>query len=329
MGAGWVGSVPPGINKGGKSIKVDWCSASLDADALDSVVEVLEACMPGVEVGLVHEAGGWLAFSRRAKIVADGALKCGVVAWGGESQRGRMLVSLTGVGCSLVSSWAPLVDLLHLWGGRITRADIAADFFDGALQVDDALQAFHEGRFCGRGRKPCGQLVDDLGSGKGRTLYVGSGERMVRVYEKDKETGGAKVGPSDWVRVELQQRRGDREVPIDALLEPEAYFAGAYPILGEWLGKAGRRMEYLRRSVVDSVSRAVSVARQQAGAVVGFLTRRGGLSSSQVVSLLQRAPNERMNALTPAARVVSVEVEFFDPFGVGSDELLGGGNEGF
>ncbi|HXC39676.1 MAG TPA: hypothetical protein VN667_12105, partial [Burkholderiales bacterium] len=62
------------------------------------------------------------------------------VFWGGEAQRGRMMIDMTGQCCASIERW----DALRLWletlpEVRITRCDVACDVYEGTVDVDDCV----------------------------------------------------------------------------------------------------------------------------------------------------------------------------------------------
>jgi DNA relaxase NicK len=65
---------------------------------------------------------------------------------------------------------------------------------------------------------------------KGRSLYVGSREsgKLLRVYEKGIQMGDPK---DKWVRWELELHSSQRVIPLDTIIKPSEYLAGAYPAL--------------------------------------------------------------------------------------------------
>ena len=65
---------------------------------------------------------------------------------------------------------------------------------------------------------------------KGRSLYVGSREsgKLLRIYEKGKQLGDSK---SKWVRWELELHSSQRIIPLEAMIKPSEFLAGAYPAL--------------------------------------------------------------------------------------------------
>jgi phage replication initiation protein len=236
---------------------------------------------------------GFLGFEHSAEVVC-GEDVIGRLAWGGAHTGGRVFVSLTGDGCARVQSWFEIVHLLEKLDARITRLDLAADFIEGEVSVDEALAAFRSGAFNAGGSPPSARLVDDLGSGAGRTLYVGSGKssKLCRIYEKGRQLG---LRTSPWVRVEVQFRNRCYEVPHATLLDPAGYLAGSYPVLREWIAAAALPLHAIRRAGAAVVEKAVLVARQHVGGVVAYLRKSLGWSASRVVNHLEaRDPSARL-----------------------------------
>lgn len=159
----------------------------------------------------------------------------GFVCFGG--QRGTMLITLNGQGCSnAYEGWEKrLYDFLVNTAVRpaITRLDLAYDDFHGSkIGVDWAENQWVIGGYtASTGGEP--PSIERIGnwhrpSGKGRTLTIGrrvSG-KFVRFYEKGKKEGDK---TSDWCRCEVEYKSKDRVIPFDALLSPSDYFVAAYP----------------------------------------------------------------------------------------------------
>ncbi len=159
----------------------------------------------------------------------------GHVAWGGLKDRfGQLLaqVHLTGQGCgevSLVDGW----ERLHAWavdlGAHLTRCDVAYDDFEGQHgDVSAWVDRYHDGAFAIR-QNPSHQHIK---GDSGETLYVGNRQsgKLLRAYAKGAQLGDAE---SPWVRLEVELRNSQRLIPLAILIDPDSYFAGAYPALGE------------------------------------------------------------------------------------------------
>ena len=169
----------------------------------------------------------------------------GFIAWGGEAQRGSCLVTISGGGCSLVDDWTAVQQFIRDLGGKITRLDLAVDFHEGQYTVDDAVEFYKAGRFTLSGRAPCTSQAGDWLNEKERTLYIGKAKngKVCRVYEKGHQLGNK---DSNWTRYEVQFGSRDRLIPLDALTNRDAYFAGAYPVLGDLMDQAGTRIQTQR-----------------------------------------------------------------------------------
>ena len=160
----------------------------------------------------------------------------GFVAVGGDFMRDSYQIYINGLGCSALSDrMKKLHTTAEFFKMKITRCDIAQDFFLGEYTVDDSIQDYYRGMFKAsrKGNAPKSKHIDDMGSGEGSTLYVGtlkSGRETV-VYEKGKQLKSSKY--PNWVRVELRLSKHDRELPLDLLTEFTSYYVNELPVLGK------------------------------------------------------------------------------------------------
>lgn len=203
--------------------------------------------------------GGWQGYAIRLDLGPFGLL-----AYGGEFQRGTVHLELNAHGCAGIQDWNALRVWCESSGARITRIDLAHDDFNGAnLSVEKARVWFDEGLFTTGGRAPCARLIDDLGSNKGKTLYVGRRQngKLCRVYEKGKQIGDPK---SPWCRAEVELRGKSREIPHDVLTRPGDYLAGAYPCLAH-LSERQDKVRTLSKSAEIAYERMVECLRMQYG----------------------------------------------------------------
>lgn len=150
------------------------------------------------------------------------------VSGGGVSQRGTFCFTVKGEGCTFgQAGWEQrLYDFFLPLQGKVTRIDLARDFFDGKYGFDAAYEAYQNDEFSYRGRKPS---FDDAGSKKGfaSTFYVGKRDsgKMFRGYDKGHQF---KLLDDPWWRAEVELRSANRVIPLETLIRPASFFAGAY-----------------------------------------------------------------------------------------------------
>jgi phage replication initiation protein len=201
----------------------------------------------------------------------------GYIAIGGSSQRGTMLVNLTGQGCLAAKpGWeGRLYDFFTTVAKRptITRVDLAHDCMHGEYTVDQADAWYDDGLFSCSGRAPSHEHRGDWRNpvGKGRSLYVGlrRNGKLCRVYEKGMEQGDE---TSPWVRFEVEVRNSKRVIPVDVLLDPSGYFVGAYPCLRFFeQARTPQVIEVKRKAAEINVEASLKNIRASYGKYAGVL----------------------------------------------------------
>lgn len=245
---------------------IDWfaCSFLPGGTGVRSIIESV-FLIPKAE--WAERPGGWQGYEVRVDL---GGL--GVLAYGGEHQRGTVHLELNAHGCARILDWNAVRVWCEAYGVRITRIDLAHDDFKGeVVTVEGARKWFREGQFTTGGRAPYARLIDDLGSGKGKTLYVGQRQngKLCRVYEKGRQLGDPQ---SLWCRVEVEFRGKSREIPHDIVLKPSSYLAGAYPCLG-YLSKRQDKVRTLKKSAEIGYARMVQCLRTQYGPALNTMLR--------------------------------------------------------
>ena len=286
---------PPSSNTGGKSPPGQSSTCHVDALAFSFKNEGFSAhdlpafsCMLSrffPEFRASPASRGWMGFRSTAEFNIGG-----FVAFGGESQRGRVYVSLMGVACSLCTDWPGLAAWLEETGARISRVDLAHDDLEGKnYTVDHALLDYQQGGFNSGGSPASHKFISSGEHGKrcARTLNVGRREngKMVRIYEKGQQLGDC-VHP-DWVRVEVELRAKDRIIPYDALVNPAAYLAGAYPALA-WISKLTQAIKTCRKVIEKTLDQYAAWAHQQVGRVVHALAVFHGGDFFAVIDRIKR-----------------------------------------
>ncbi len=151
---------------------------------------------------------------------------------GFEGNLNSCYVSLSGQGCVGVDMAKLKKYIEVLPKCKITRIDLAHDDLEGLTGVLEYLDLYKAGAFAsGRGSAPSARFIDDLGTGKGSTLYVGNKKngKEACIYEKGRQLGDKH---SKWVRVEGRLTAVDRVVPFDAMINPSHFLAGLYEPFG-------------------------------------------------------------------------------------------------
>ncbi len=286
--------VPGRRGWGGDSAFIDWINFTAQEEAFfqgstpvadDQVVmdHVSPVCREIFGFGVSHQRDNGANFYRDSYVLGDGY---GIVCHGG--QRGTVLISISGEGCAAAKEgWE---ERLRQWleahkaVARITRIDLAHDDYDGALTVDQLDQLFDQGGFNCGGRNPD---VEHRGNwkhpnGKGRTLYVGNRRngKFFRGYEKGKQLGDP---ASNWLRLEVEFKSVDREIPFDVLTRAGEYLAAAYPCLAfisehqERIITTQKTMQITYASMCEWLRRqcgaAINVALEMEGSLEAFITK--------------------------------------------------------
>ena len=188
----------------------------------------------------------------------------GILASGGNSVGGTTFITLSGTGCSVVASWTEVYYLLETLKAKITRIDLAHDEFSGPHDVLLAKRWLEEGKFnAPQGRPPSGQFIDDLGSNKGKTLYVGSRKngKLLRIYEKGKQLGDP---TSHWNRWECELHNINRNLAHVLVIAPGTHLAGTYPCM-DWIYQRQTRIETTRQTLAIGLDVLLDACRNSYG----------------------------------------------------------------
>lgn len=165
-------------------------------------------------------------------------VRLGIIGAGGEHVAGTVCLDLSGVGCAAVVDWDAVYATVQDLDARITRCDLARDFCEGEVSVDQVESLYFAGEFNAGGRIPVYRRIESgvagAGACGGRTLEIGRRKngKMLRAYEKGRQLGKQ---DSEWLRIEIEFRSKDRVVEHDILIRRDSYFVGAYKALEAFL----------------------------------------------------------------------------------------------
>jgi len=224
------------------------------------------------------------------------SIEVGYFCFGGNND--TLCISLTGTACQSIGKdgFSFIRDFIEEQGGHITRVDLAHDCFNGEVSIDDVHSWYNDGLFkaSARGKYPNAQKIDDLGSGKGCTFYVGSREsgKYFRAYEKGKQLGDKN---SPWVRLELELLNKKRGIPYEILDKVAEYLAGGYECL-EHLSVEQSRIKTLQKSTEVSYFHLEGYARQSYGRFIDIMLQVYEGCPATVIEQLRRtdAPPKRL-----------------------------------
>lgn len=213
----------------------------------------------------------------------------GAVHYGG--QRDTVLIELKGLGCNLAAEgWENRMYefLKNAIRARITRCDLALDFFNGEYTPEQALLDHDNGHFNNHNMQPkreCRGTSWQKEDQTGKTLYIGrvKNARYVRIYEKGRQLGDK---DSPWVRFEIQFNHGDIEIPFEILQDSGGYFAGAFPICQTFKNMPEAKRIAVREKTLNlTFEHKVRHGKNAVGALVRFM-RDVGLDDGQIVEML-------------------------------------------
>lgn len=206
-------------------------------------------------------------------------------------------IELTGLGCNYFNAnnlyLFPLLELSKTVEVVIRRIDIAIDSYTQKHGLRYMQQAYSRGLYTAKtGKRPCKESIT---SETGKTIVIGSRNATKQIvgYEKGKQLRFPKESKEFnlWFRFEVKLRGSKgTEIPLDSLLNPDAYFVGAYP-------KANQRLitsavpRSIKREVIKTIDKKLndklSYAKHQVGKTIFGAVNRG-MSSELIVSKIIR-----------------------------------------
>lgn len=258
------------------------------------------------------EASGMDFYAARCAVVYEGATVGYVLAGGkSDSQRHTVHVNLFGSACLHL---APVhLERIAQWidqlGGWITRTDLALDVWHG-LDVTEVRQAWIDGEFDVRGKRPGQKEHGSWTSGHSRTFEVGNRGtgKLMRAYEKGDELFGHEAN-DPWVRLEVELRNSHRIVETDVIRRPADYFAGAYPYCAAFLARLDldvsperipTHAEVKDKTAEAAVTRVVRWITNTAAPALAAVWNLGGDMVAEVIEKNQHRQARRLAGFSPA-----------------------------
>jgi len=225
--------------------KVDWLGFRTQGEVQTTLQAIRAAFGPaGGAVQAKPRNRGWMGFDQAADLCLND-MHVGLLAFGGDNQRGWVSVNLSGRGCEWVTDWEEAEHALSaLPAFENRRIDIALDTFKREVTHDTVLDAYRSGQFSTGGRPPKMSEILPGDPQDGRTIYIGQRDqgKFLRAYEKGyeivKDTRGELeisyingIPIADIYRLELELKPKNSPLPVDLIERRDEYFSGAYPYL--------------------------------------------------------------------------------------------------
>ncbi len=292
------GETIPRINPAFESPKKDAQAAHIDwlAFTLTPPLEDDQAPIPWLLLQLFKVFGlpaftaqstgkGWNGYTTRVNLGENS--EYGLIAYGGVKQRGTVHVELNATACAHISNWHTVQQWGESLGAKITRVDLAHDDMKAEVVSIAIARAWYDaGEFTTNGRPPDAHLIDDMGSGKGKTLYIGAraNGKLLRVYEKGRQLGDTS---SPWVRVELELRNKSRVIPWEVLTTPTTYLAGGYPCLA-YLSAIQDKIRTITKAVQITLGSILQYLRTAGGKSINVLMQANGGDAFALVNSIKR-----------------------------------------
>lgn len=258
--------------------------------AVKKALEAAFADAPGT-LGIAPRKSGWRGYERSYSVFIED-MPVGLVAEGGENQRGWSYVGITGTGCKWVDDWDRAQEAAsELDAYSVKRVDIAHDTFDPAKGFDAALEAYRNGGFNTGGRPPKCEPMKPERFEDSAIIRIGNRERdkYYRGYEKGKDELGPQIAAvadkedfdisewashmtalvqgnevvheptMNWFRHEVELKPKTAPLPEDVIDRRDQYFVGAYPYLATVLQGVEAQAFTVRRDVSPKMALDVSL----------------------------------------------------------------------
>ena len=204
--------------------------------SVDEFIEKLSLFLRRIGIGRSNRKPYLRYFQSGARLFANDPTSsvCGSLKWNGTSQ--YIQLELSGKGCNYLNVLEEKFDSLYEFAlahqGVIKEVDIAVDDFSGKYNYRRMNQDYTQGKFNGeRGQKPERSRTKSDGA---LSVLIGKIHscKQFQAYDKSMEQKLLITDPrfGHWTRLEVSlYARKNALIPLDCLLEHDAYFVGAYP----------------------------------------------------------------------------------------------------
>lgn len=308
------------------------CDFVPSAQALDLANEVCLALGEGFAVHSEMRKGHDF-YRFRWSIVRNGA----EVGWVGflasgdsprQNQAKTIHANLYGSACTFAAvGWTDrIADLIERNEAKVTRVDLALDFFDGLLGGIEQIKAeFDQGLTNVGGRRLKCNMVGDWSadSQDGRSFYFGSKEagKQTNAYEKGHQLFGFAAG-SKWLRVELRYGNKLRVLSADMLRRPADFFAGA----SDWHRSTLAKAEFCAvPAPVRTTGRlAIETVKAEVARALRWAVNTAGPSLSMLVQhatesqLFEVTENKRLPGRMQKFSTSEIKAAFMSAFSISS-----------
>ena len=216
-----------------------------------------------------------------------------------QAQANTIHANIFGSACTFAAhGWNQRVaNIIDVHEAKLTRADLALDFFDGGIDMEQ-IKVDHENGLMNapNGQKLKPNMVGNwTKDGDSRSFYIGSKEagKQTNIYEKGDQLFGPSAG-SHWVRIELRYGDKLRVLPSDVLRRPADFFAGASEWHNYQLQRSGQLVasepvkttaKLAVQTIEAEVHRAIKWANQTAGPSLAMLVKYA--TESQLFEILE------------------------------------------
>lgn len=207
-----------------------------------------------------------------------------------QAQAATIHCNLYGVACTFGDhGWNErLASIVDTHDAKITRADLALDFFDGFTGgMSRVVEDYQAGLMNVRGNKPKCNQVGDWVNGAERSFYFGSKEagKQTNVYEKGDQLYGREHG-SKWLRIELRYGNKLRVLPSDILRRPADFFAGGSSWHQLMLSKAATDQDITPRVIKTAPRAAVETVAGEVARNVRWMLNTAAQSFSTALRFM-------------------------------------------